>query len=284
MSEIQAPKLREQDLAGKVAVVTGATRGIGRAIALQLASRGCSVLGTCSGPDSLILIDSLAHTVSNLYSGHSSPPKVTGVAANIKDPECAQKIVQAVEQKFDGHVDILVNNAAHPIRAKIGEIEPHMVSEVMTANIQTPIMVVNELVKRKMFRTNSRIVNIGSDSARASIPGLPGRSLYITLKSALEGLARAWADELGANPELEFMKGTTANTVAVGFTETDMVSKMPPAMREAVNQNVLAKQSLGPRVALPEDIADVVGFLCGPDSRWVTGSVVSADGGFVKIV
>ena len=80
------------------------------------------------------------------------------------------------------------------------------------------------------------------------------------------------------------MKGTTANTVAVGFTETDMVSKMPPAMREAVNQNVLAKQSLGPRAALPEDIADVVGFLCGPDSRWVTGSVVSDDAGMVKIM
>lgn len=110
------------------------------------------------------------------------------------------------------------------------------------------------------------------------------RSLYITFKSALEGLSRAWADELGANPELDFMKGTTANTVAVGFTETDMVSKMPPPMREAVNKNVLAKQSLGPRAALPEDIADVVGFLCGLDSRWVTGSVVSADGGFVKVV
>ncbi|KAH0345744.1 NAD(P)-binding protein, partial [Aureobasidium melanogenum] len=284
MSEIQAPRLREQDLAGKVAVVTGATRGIGRAIALQLASRGCSVLGTCSGPDSLILIDSLAHTVSHLYSEHASPPEVTGIVANIKDADCAQKIVQALEQKFDGHVDILVNNAAHPIRAKIGEIEPHMVSEVMAANVQTPMMIVNEFVKRKMFRTNSRIVNIGSDSARASIPGLPGRSLYITFKSALEGLSRAWADELGANPELDFMKGTTANTVAVGFTETDMVSKMPPPMREAVNKNVLAKQSLGPRAALPEDIADVVGFLCGLDSRWVTGSVVSADGGFVKVV
>lgn len=71
-----------------------------------------------------------------------------------------------------------VNNAAHPIRAKIGEIEPHMVSEVMAANVQTPMMIVNEFVKRKMFRTNSRIVNIGSDSARASIPGLPGRWVH----------------------------------------------------------------------------------------------------------
>lgn len=103
-------------------------------------------------------------------------------------------------------------------------------------------------------------------------------------KSAIEGLARAWADEFGNNSELEFMKGTTANTVAVGFTETDMVSKMPPPMRQAVNQKVLARQSLGPRAAIPEDIADVVGFLCGNDSRWVTGSTVSADGGFVKIV
>jgi len=123
----------------------------------------------------LILIDSLAHTVSNLYSGHTSPPKVVGVAANITQTDCAQKIVQALEQNFDGHVDILVNNAAHPIRAKIGEIEPQMVTDVMMANVQTPTMIVNELVKKKMFRTSSRIVNIGSDSARASIPGLPGR-------------------------------------------------------------------------------------------------------------
>lgn len=123
----------------------------------------------------MILIDSLAHTVSNLYSGRTSPPKVVGVAANITQTDCAQKIVQALEKNFDGHVDILVNNAAHPIRAKIGEIEPQMVTDVMMANVQTPTMIVNEFVKKKMFRTSSRIVNIGSDSARASIPGLPGR-------------------------------------------------------------------------------------------------------------
>lgn len=144
-------------------------------------------------------------------------------------------------------------------------------------------MVLIRLEHRSLGCQEGEFLDVCRDSATGKAEKC-SRSLYTTFKAALEGLSRAWADELGANPELEFMKGTTANTVAVGFTETDMVSKMPPPMREAVNQNVLAKQSLGPRVALPEDIADVVGFLCGPDSRWVTGSTVSADGGFVKIV
>ena len=76
------------------------------------------------------------------------------------------------------------------------------------------------------------------------------------------------------------MKGTTANAVSVGFTDTELSAKMTPEVRHAS----LSRQSLGERAALPEDIADAVGFLCGPDSRWVTGSVLSADGGFVKIV
>lgn len=104
------------------------------------------------------------------------------------------------------------------------------------------------------------------------------------MKAAVEGLSRSWADELGGLiPELAFMKGTTSNAVSVGFTDTDATRKAPPQMRETIERVVLSRQSLGPEVASSEDVADVVGFLCGRESRLVTGSVVAANSGHCKI-
>ena len=160
-------KLREQDLTGKVAVVTGASRGIGRSIALNLASRGCSVLATCSGDHSLHLINDLSQTVTDLYIASSLPkPKVSGVAANIASDDCPETIVKALEANFGGHIDILVNNAVLASRVPIGSMESKKVQEELFANVQTPIMLLDELVKRKMFRPSSRIVNISSDTSR----------------------------------------------------------------------------------------------------------------------
>lgn len=166
-------ELREQDLAGKVAIVTGASRGIGRSIALNLASRGCSVLATCSGPHSMHHIDALSKIVEDVYSKSSFPkPRIFGVAANITSPDCPEILVKALETDLGGHVDILVNNAVHARQCTIGSMEGKKVQEELFANIQTPIMVLDELVKRKMFRANSRIVNISTDICR--IPKVPG--------------------------------------------------------------------------------------------------------------
>ena len=160
-------KLREQDLAGKVAVVTGASRGIGRSIALNLASRGCSVLATCSGEHSLHHIDDLSQMVTDLYTASSFPkPNVSGVAANIASDDCPETIVKALEANFGGRLDILVNNAVHASRVPIGKMDSRKVREELFANVQTPIMLLDKLVKRKMFRSSSRIVNISSDTSR----------------------------------------------------------------------------------------------------------------------
>jgi len=105
---------------------------------------------------------------------------------------------------------------------------------------------------------------------------------YAAAKSAVEGLARAWADELGADPELDFMNGTTCNAVSVGFTDTDSTRYMPSQVRDPMQQFVFKMQSLGSRLASAEDIADAIGFLCGNDSRWITGQTIGLNGGFYK--
>ena len=121
------------------------------------------------------MIDSLSHTVSSLYSGKPSAPKVTGVVANITQSDCVDAIVRGLDQEFDGRIDILVINAVHVELAVQGQIEPNQVSSMLFANVQVPVMLVNELVKRKMFRTSSRIVGISSSAARMSMPDMPGR-------------------------------------------------------------------------------------------------------------
>ena len=103
------------------------------------------------------------------------------------------------------------------------------------------------------------------------------------MKSALEGLTRAWAAELGANPQLEFMAGTTVNSVTVGLTASSMYDNLPAEVKKSAEDTFLPGQLLGRDVASCEDVADVIGFLCGRDSRWVTGSVVAANGGTIHV-
>ena len=160
-------RLREQDLATKVAIVTGASKGIGRSIALNFASRGCSVLGTCSSSESLHLITSIADEISSLYKDSAySPAKVYGIVADNTSPTCYLDIAKAIEQNLEGHVDIYINNAAPRMMAGVGSLDTEHIQKFCHANIQTPALTVDELVKRKMFRKDSRIVLISSARGR----------------------------------------------------------------------------------------------------------------------
>lgn len=160
-------QLPEQDLAGKVALVTGSARGIGRAIALHLASRGCSLMCTCSGPSSLPKIDSLAETVAEQYkpSQHGAP-KIVGIAADIYSPRTPGEIADCVQANFDGKINIFINNAAKMELRKPGNLSEDFVSEFLRGNVQFPIAMVEEFVKRKMFQKESKIICISSERAR----------------------------------------------------------------------------------------------------------------------
>jgi 3-oxoacyl-[acyl-carrier protein] reductase len=193
-------RFREQDLTGKVAVITGGSRGIGRAIAMNLAARGCSILGTCSSIDNVSLIDSMDSEIEALFknSKHNRTSKTTGIPANIVSPTCAQTIADALVQHFSGRVDIFVNNAANSIPGAIGEMTVEEIQRSMISNIQTPVLIVDELVKRKMFQPESRIIYISSVRSRQP---WSEQLMYAAGKSAGESLCRTWSQAFGGRED-----------------------------------------------------------------------------------
>lgn len=112
---------------------------------------------------------------------------------------------------------------------------------------------------------------------------MANRAMYSATKAAGEALVRSWADAFGGNdPQFEFMAGTTANAVLVGLTKTDAVHRLPPGGFESLAAKYVTQQSI-PRIAEAEEVADVVGLLCSKEARWMTGSVIPANGGIYKI-
>jgi 3-oxoacyl-[acyl-carrier protein] reductase len=193
-------RLREQDLTGKVAVITGASRGIGRAVAMNLASRGCSILGTCSSTENTRLIESMDHEIAALFkdANHNQNSKIIGISANILLPTCAQTIAEALVQHFSSRVDIFVNNAADSRPGVLGELTVDEIQESLISNIQTPILIVDELVKQKMFQSDSRIIYISSVRSRQP---WSMQLMYSAGKSAGESLCRTWSQAFGGRED-----------------------------------------------------------------------------------
>lgn len=164
------PGLRTQDLAGKVAVITGISKGIGRAIAVNLASRGCHILGTCTGTHSLPHVDALRQEIETLYQNpkelsaedHRPAPTISAVTLQLDDPDAPRFIADALEQSYNARVDIFVNNAALVERTPVGGLDAQAVAKMCMGNIQTPAMIVDELVGRRYFQPQSRIVFVSS--------------------------------------------------------------------------------------------------------------------------
>ncbi|EMT69568.1 3-oxoacyl-[acyl-carrier-protein] reductase FabG [Fusarium odoratissimum] len=248
---------RELDLIGKVAVISGASRGIGRAIAFNLASRGCSILGTCvsnKGIDALSsgLNDEITERIYKATSRERpAGQQIKGIIADVFSSDCAKTIADALEKSFGGRVDILVNSAGDPMPGVIGQMATEEIQRSILGNVQTPVQIVEELVRRKLFQLNSRIIYISS--VRSRLP---------------------WADQL--------MYAAGKSAVTAGLTETDAVMDCGPEVVKTFQDEFFPLQSI-PKFGQPDDVADVVGMLCGNDGRWITGSVISASGGCIKM-
>jgi NAD(P)-dependent dehydrogenase (short-subunit alcohol dehydrogenase family) len=278
--------IRELDLVNKVAVISGASRGIGRAIAFNLASRGCSILGTCVSDKGIDALSSSLDTEidERVYKVTSrdrpATQKIKGVIADVFSSDCAKTIADAVGELFDGKVDIFVNSAGDPMPGVIGEMGTEEIQRSLLGNIQTPVLIVDELVRRKYFQPNSRIIYISSIRSRQP---WADQLMYAAGKSAGESLCRTWAQAFGGKDKrYDFMAGTTANAVTAGLTQTDAVMDCGPEAVKSFQDEFFPTQSI-PRFGQPDDVADVVGLLCGNDGRWITGSVISASGGGIKI-
>ncbi|MEU1721295.1 SDR family oxidoreductase [Nonomuraea sp. NPDC005692] len=271
-------------LTGKTALVTGGSRGIGRAVSLRLAAEGALVAVHYGGDDeaakqTVALIEEgggQAFAVRARF-GAKSQEGVKGVegGVGVTGVEGAQEgrgVEGAVERLFEGladglagrGLDILVNNAGIASTVPIAHLTPAEFERVMTINVTTPFFVIQRALP--LLNDGGRIINMGSTASRLAVTTQIG---YTISKAALEAMAPTLANELGR-------RGITVNTVAPGAVRTDMT-----AGYTSIPEVVAALESITAlgRLGEPEDVADVVGFLAGPPGRWVTGQTIDVSGG-----
>jgi 3-oxoacyl-[acyl-carrier protein] reductase len=241
-----------QPLAGQVALVTGASRGIGAAIARRLAADGAAAAVHCRAER--VAADAVVAAI------RAAGGRAEAFEADLADPARVPALFDAVETGL-GRVDILVNNAGVLRPTPMGAAETAAIDLLLAVNVRAPLLLASEFVRRRGGARGGRIVHVGSGAGHRAFPGHAG---YSAAKAALEGMARSMAAELGP-------RGITVNTVAPGATATDMLT-------DAVAARLVPQTALG-RVGRPEDIAALVAFLASPDGEWVTGQVLDANGG-----
>jgi 3-oxoacyl-[acyl-carrier protein] reductase len=240
----------------RVALVTGASRGIGAAIARRLARDGAAVA---------VNYNRRASAAGELVAQiETAGGKAFAVQADMADLAQIPRLFSTVLEHF-GQLDILINNAAIAARASLEEIDPAHYEDHFALNVRGVLFATQEAARAFGDRGWGRIVNITSGAAQSAPPTM---SVYSATKAAVETLTRSHAAELGP-------RGITVNAVSPGVTETDMMAGMIPA----AYREVLIGQTALRRLGRPEVIADVVAFLVSEDARWITGEVVHASGG-----
>jgi 3-oxoacyl-[acyl-carrier protein] reductase len=242
-------------LQGKVAIVTGASRGIGAAIAARLAGDGATVVVNYAQSEKQAM-----ELVATIRSGGG---RASAIQASMADPAGVKALFERAFAEH-GRLDILVNNAAIGDPRPLLEIDEAYYTEMWNLNVRGVLLATQEAARR-FGDAGGRIINISSTGARMHFAG---SSVYCASKAAIEALTRCHSAELGP-------RGITVNAVAPGPTDTDMLRNfLPDAAREALVQNYALR-----RLGTPEDIADVVAFVASSDSRWMTGQVIEVSGG-----
>ncbi|HHQ47971.1 MAG TPA: 3-oxoacyl-[acyl-carrier-protein] reductase [Acidobacteria bacterium] len=243
-----------RELEGQVALVTGASRGIGRAIAGKLAALGAAVV--CTGRDEAALAETVAMIEADGGTAELAVFDVT-------DAQAAAAAVKDAHGRH-GRLDILVNNAGLTRDQILVRMKEEDWRAVMAADLDGVFHVTQPAAKIMMRQRSGRIVNI---SSVIGLMGNPGQANYAAAKAALIGFTKALARELGS-------RNVTVNAVAPGYIETAMTESLTDQQREA-----LLKALAIPRLGTPEDVAEAVAFLAGPGGSYITGTVLNVSGG-----
>jgi len=243
MSETQQP----------IALVTGATRGIGAAIALQLAQQGHRVIGTATSDEG----------TAKISQALSAFPGCRGATLNVNDADAVTTLVDAIVNEFGG-LQVLVNNAGITRDTLAMRMKDDDWDAVLDTNLKAVFRMSRAVMRPMMKQRYGRIISITSVVGAS---GNPGQANYAAAKAGVAGMTRALARELGS-------RGITVNCVAPGFIETDMTASLPEAQQKAL----LGQIPLG-HLGQPADIAHAVAYLAGAHAGYVTGQELHVNGG-----
>ena len=242
-------------MSGKTAVVTGGSRGIGRAICLELARRGANVVFSYAG--------NTAAAAKTLEELKALGVEARAIQGNVADPAAAKTLIDTAVKELGG-IHILVNNAGITRDGLAMAMKEEDFDAVIETNLKGAFLCMKAAIRPMMKARYGRIVNMSSVVA---LRGNPGQVNYCASKAGLIGMTKSLAKEMGA-------RGITVNAVAPGYISTDMTAALPDAARDAM----LSTIPVG-RAGSPEDVAAAVAFLASEEAGYITGQVLSVDGG-----
>ena len=238
-------------ISGQIALVTGASRGIGKAIATTLATRGATVIGTATtqgGADSI-----------SKYLGDQGK----GLVLDVGDLDSIETLMKTIADDF-GVITILVNNAGITRDNLLMRMKEDQWDDVINTNLRSVFRLSKACLRGMMKKRQGRIINIASV---VGLTGNAGQANYAAAKAGMLGFAKSMAREVGS-------RGITVNTVAPGFIDTDMTKALPDEQREALQKEI----ALG-RLGDPQDIANAVAFLASDEATYITGETMNVNGG-----
>jgi 3-oxoacyl-[acyl-carrier protein] reductase len=244
----------EKTLDKQIAIVTGASRGIGRAIAMELARRGATVIGTATS-------ESGAAAITEAFGAAGVSGR--GAVLNVNDAAAAEALIDGTVKEF-GALHVLVNNAGITQDQLAMRMKDDDWDAVIDTNLKSVFRLSRAVLRPMMKAKGGRIINITSVVGSA---GNPGQVNYAAAKAGVAGMTRALAREIGS-------RGITVNCVAPGFIDTDMTKTLPEEQQTALKTQI----PLG-RLGSPDDIAHAVAFLASPQAGYITGTTLHVNGG-----